>query len=80
MQLVRAITSAGANYEEARRSESRNDFIHKVAIASKELAESLYWLRILMQLYPSANTSLMIETESLLKILVASGRTARRAG
>lgn len=79
MQLVRSITSAGANYEEARRAESRNDFIHKIAVASKELAESLYWLRILTQLYPTANTSIMTETELLLKILVASGRTARRA-
>jgi four helix bundle protein len=81
MQLVRSITSGGANYEEARRAESRNDFIHKVAIASKELAEALYWLRILTRLYTSTDTTaLTSETDALLKILVSSGCTARRAG
>ena len=45
-QLVRAATSGGANYEEARGAESRADFIHKVGIANKELREALYWLRL----------------------------------
>src|SRR5450755_2723875 len=45
-QLVRAATGGGANYEEARGAESRADFIHKVAIANKELREALYWLRL----------------------------------
>jgi four helix bundle protein len=80
LQLVRSVTSGGANFEEARRAESRNDFVHKVAIASKELAESLYWLRILNRLSPTADTlALLAEAEALLKILVACGRTARNA-
>ena len=29
-QLVKAGTSVGANYREANRAESRNDFIHKI--------------------------------------------------
>jgi len=78
LQLVRSTASGGANFEEARRAESRNDFVHKVAIASKELAESLYWLRVISRLSMSAEANaLMIETEALLKILVASARTAR---
>ena len=35
---VRAGTSCGANYEEARGAESRADFIHKVSVAAKKRA------------------------------------------
>ena len=45
-QLVKAGTSVGANYREANRAESRNDFIHKVGIVEKEASESQYWLEI----------------------------------
>jgi len=45
-QLLRAGTSPGANYEEARGAESRRDFIHKLGIALKELQETYYWLRV----------------------------------
>ena len=45
-QLVKAGTSVGANYREANRAESRNDFIHKLAIVQKELSESQYWLEL----------------------------------
>ena len=45
-QLLKAGTSIGANYREANRAESRNDFIHKVAIVEKESSESHYWLEL----------------------------------
>src|SRR5438045_4736891 len=45
-QLVKSGTSVGANYREANRAESRNDFIHKIAIVEKEASESQYWLEI----------------------------------
>ena len=41
-QLVKAGTSVGANYREANRAESRNDFIHKIGIVEKDAAESQY--------------------------------------
>jgi len=47
LQLVRSLTSAGANYEEARAAESKRDFTHKLGIALKELQESRYWLRVI---------------------------------
>ncbi|HVS21242.1 MAG TPA: four helix bundle protein [Pyrinomonadaceae bacterium] len=43
-QLVKAGT--GANYREANRAESRNDFIHKIGIVEKEAAETQYWLEL----------------------------------
>ena len=48
-QLLRSGTSAGANYEEAQAAESKDDFVHKLQIALKELRESNYWLRLLLR-------------------------------
>jgi four helix bundle protein len=45
-QLLRSGTAAGANYEEAQGAESKDDFVHKLQIALKELRESNYWLRL----------------------------------
>ena len=45
-QLLKAGTSIGANYREANRAESKNDFIHKIGIVSKEATETMYWLEL----------------------------------
>jgi four helix bundle protein len=46
-QLLRSITSCGANYEEASGAESKADFVHKLQIVLKELKETQYWLKLL---------------------------------
>lgn len=46
-QLMRAASSAGANYQEACGAESRADFVHKLQIVLKELREAHYWLQLL---------------------------------
>ena len=46
-QLGKSASSIGANYHEANRSESRDDFVHKVAIAVNEANESCYWFKVL---------------------------------
>jgi four helix bundle protein len=78
-QLVRSSTSGGANYEEARAAESRADFIHKLGIASKELRETIYWLRLMRNASMTSATldELIQETAELTAILVTSRRTAR---
>ena len=43
-QLLKSGTSIGANVYEAQFAESKDDFIHKMKIASKEAGETLYWL------------------------------------
>jgi four helix bundle protein len=48
-QLERCGPSGGANYEEARGAESPADFVHKVTIALKEVRETRYWLRLVLQ-------------------------------
>ena len=78
LEMVRATTSAGANYQEARHAESRADFVHKVALAAKELGEALYWLRLLDKLAMlRATPAVQREADELIAILVASLRTAR---
>lgn len=54
-QLLKSGTSIGANIHEAQNAESRNDFIHKMKIAAKEIEETKYWLILCNKsdLYPT---------------------------
>lgn len=45
--LLQSGMCVGAHYEEAQAGEWREDFVHKLQIALKELRESNYWLRLL---------------------------------
>jgi len=45
-QLLKSGTSIGANYREANRAESRDDFVHKTALVVKEASETEYWLEL----------------------------------
>ena len=48
-QLLRSGTSVGAMVREAEHAETKPDFIHKMAIAQKEINETLYWLELLSE-------------------------------
>ena len=50
-QLGKSASSVGANYREANRAESLDDFNYKIGIVLKECSESLYWLEMLQELY-----------------------------
>jgi four helix bundle protein len=79
-QLWRAATSGGAKYEEARSAESNADFVHKVRVATKELREAHYWMRVLQRsdwIMPGEEDGLVSEIDQLVAILVASARTAK---
>ncbi|MBL9199235.1 MAG: four helix bundle protein [Opitutaceae bacterium] len=79
-QPLRSATSIGANYREANRAESREDFIHKTAIAQKEAAETDYWLEICRQT-PVGDAllvaTLATEARELLAILTTINRKAK---
>ncbi len=60
-QLIRSVTSIGANSQEADGSESKAEFIHRFSIAKKEAKESLYWLRILAEITDFQNDVLRNE-------------------
>ena len=70
-QLGRSATSIGANYREANRAESGDDFRHKLSIALKEANESHYWLLILSDLYPMHELyrKLAAEAEEFVRLL-----------
>ena len=79
-QLLRCGTSAGANYEEACGAESRDDFVHKLQIALKEMRESQYWLRLLVRSgkLPEARVAKLVdESNQLRAILSKSVATAK---
>ena len=79
-QLWRAATGGGANYEEARVAESRADFVHKLRIATKELREAHYWLRIVQRsdwIQPGSVDHVVDEVDQLIAILMSSARTAK---
>lgn len=46
-QVLRSGTSVGAMIREAEHAETKKDFIHKMAIAQKEINETIYWLELL---------------------------------
>src|SRR4030042_3830228 len=48
-QILRSGTSVGALIREAEHSESKADFVHKMAIAQKEINETIYWLELLCE-------------------------------
>ena len=80
LQLMRASTSCGANYEEACAAESRADFIHKMQIVLKELRESRYWLRLLERVGVSLELGLprlLKESDELIRIFAKSVITAK---
>ena len=48
-QLLRSGTSVGAMVRESEHAESKADFKHKLAIAQKEINETIYWLELLKE-------------------------------
>ena len=79
-QLLKAATSIGANYREANRAESKEDFIHKTAIAEKEAVETVYWLEICCgaSIGKAAEISaLLAESKELLAIITTINRKAK---
>lgn len=48
-QLLRSGTSVGAMVRESEHAETKKDFIHKMAIAQKEINEAVYWLELLKE-------------------------------
>lgn len=78
--LIRSSTGGGANYEEAGSAESAADFAPKVAIAAKEVSETVYWLKVVDRARLSAardRVHWMEEGRELVAILTASARTAK---
>jgi four helix bundle protein len=79
-QLLRSVTSVGANYRAACRAKSTADFINKMKIVEEESDELLFWMELLVEsgIMPAKLLGpLMQEANELLSITVASLRTTR---
>jgi four helix bundle protein len=81
-QLLRSGTSIGANINEAQAGQSKNDFIAKMAISSKEARESKYWIKLLIETKyldkeDSHTKSLLNEIEEIIKLLTSIVKTSQ---
>ncbi len=79
-QLLKSGTSVGANYREANRAQFRADFVHKIGIVEKEIAETQYSLEVMEEVslgITEARTTLLKEAGELLSIFIAIGRSTR---
>ena len=80
-QLLRSGTAPLSHHGEAQAAESRDDFIHKLSLALKELKESRRWLRLIEKTRMAKDVRtvepLLAETEELVRIFGASIRTSR---
>jgi four helix bundle protein len=73
-QLLRSGTSVGAMVREAEHAETKKDFIHKMAIAQKEINESIYWLELLKEtdyLSEEEFQTLSINALEIIKLITA---------
>ena len=74
-QLLRAVTSIGANMIEAKSSSSRREFIKYYEIALKSANEAKYWLSLLRDSYPELNSKcqkLLDELDEISNMLASS--------
>lgn len=81
-QLLRSGTSIGANVREALHGESRKDFAHKMNIALKETAETMYWLDLLVatEYLEEKNAKTMLcECKELYLMLVSTVKSVRNS-
>jgi len=79
-QLVRAISSIGANIVEAKSSASKREFLNFFQIALKSANESKYWLAILREMLPETKEKINLfiaETDEICKMLSSSVLTLK---
>lgn len=73
-QVLRSGTSVGANYHEADSARSRAEFIAKMGDSLRELAETSYWLELLIesQMVPPQKLKPLLDEAHELKSVFAS--------
>ena len=79
-QVLRSATSIGANVREAKRGQSKPDFLSKLSIALKEADETEYWLELLNKtnyIDDSIFDEVYSDCEELVKLLTAITKTLK---
>jgi len=72
-QLIRSVSSIGANDQEADGALTKADFVHCYTIVRKEAKESLYWIKLLSDCNDSKNSTdhLLQEGDEIIRIVTA---------
>ena len=81
-QILRCVTSVGANYRAACNAKSKADFISKMGTVEEETDESMYWMELIIEavlLKEELITDLYQEADDLISIVVSSIKTAKRS-
>jgi four helix bundle protein len=79
-QLLRSGTSVGAMVREAEHAETKKDFVHKMAIAQKEINETIYWLELLQSteyLTKEAFESINTDATEIIKLITSIIKTTK---
>lgn len=79
-QLIRCITSVGANIVEAKSSSSKKEFLNYFQISLKSSNEAKYWLAMLKELLPERREEINIflkELDEISKIIGTSVLTMK---
>jgi four helix bundle protein len=73
-QLLRSGTSIGANYHEANEAMTPKDFKNLIRISKKEAKETIYWLKLLINVEPLKKEqmkTLLDEASQLVRIFAS---------
>ena len=79
-QLIRSITSIGANIVEAKSYSSKREFLNYFQIALKSANETKYWLAMLRELYPENKETIdtfIVEVSEMANIIGSSVLTMK---
>jgi len=78
-QFLKSATSIGANINESTAAQSKDDFISKMSIASKEARETKYWLMLLERsnFIQFDYSVLLKEADEIINILTAIVKTSQ---
>ena len=79
-QLLKAGTSVGANFREAKRARSTAEFRAKIGIVEQESDESLYWLELLKKSGIGKGKlleELLVEADELVAIFTTIGKKSK---
>ena len=80
-QALRSGTSVGANYREASRGRSKAEFISKIGDSLKEIAETEYWLELLLdsgRISSQKLAALLDENRQLIAIFTTIDKNSKR--
>lgn len=79
-QIIRSVTSIGANYAEAQYAHTRLEFLHTLNICRKEANETFYWLQLFAAtnlVFKAELNMLLDEGQQILKIFITGVKTAK---